>query len=625
MPLVADSLRNLSSFMIVSALTIMGLYYGQDVLVPVALAILLAFILTPIVNRLTLAGLPRSLSVSLSMVAAVAVVAISLYAFSSQLLALAQNLDAYKANIVEKVRGVTSGTGGSSALQRAAAAVEQLQHDLMREVGASAADANAAAPAPAITAQETPDRMTAIKDFAAAVGAPIGKALLTILFAFFLLLQHSDLRDRLIRIAGTNNMSSATAAISEAGTRLSTLFLAQAAINGAFGLLVGLALWLIGVPNPVLWGIAAAVMRFVPFIGSPLAALPPLLLAAGGEPGWSMFLMTLALYVIGEPVMGQVVEPLVLGKSAGLSPFAMVIALSLWTLLWGPVGLILAVPITLTIVVLGRYVPGLEFMSVLLGDEDPLTADQRFYNRLLSKDASAAIAEIEDDNEESSLITLTDDVVLPALQLASSDYNLDRLDDKHLTDMRETMNLVSEAFADTGGLQSMSAKTKHATSLIVIPARGPVDKMAADFLATLLTSYTPYSARSTSASGLTAVADAKSSLDKSDDKPAVVIATTGSSDSAQLRLIVNRAAANFPQNPVFVAGLGQRGKAVTIEARDANFQGHWTSFRQLVERLRAPNAEVEIAASAPKSPVQGGSTAGVKVNQIMSRALSPGH
>jgi predicted PurR-regulated permease PerM len=584
MPLLADSLRNLASMMLVGALTLAALYYGQDILVPIAVATILAFILAPIVNRMNRAGITHSVSVTLAVVAAVTITAIALVAFSSQLLTLAANLDGYQPNFVEKVRTVTATTGEESSLSRAAATIERLQKDLVREVSPEGA---AAGPL-VVTPSQSPDRLSALQDFAAAVAAPVGKALLTILFAFFLLLQHHDLRERVIRVAGTDNISNTTAAIAEAGSRLSSLFLAQAILNGGFGIFVGVALWAIGIPNAVLWGIVAAVMRFVPFIGSFVAAIPPLLLAAGVEPGWSTLAMTLALFVIGEPLMGHIVEPLVLGKRAGLTPFAIVVALSVWTLLWGPMGLLLAVPLTLAIVVLGRYVPGLEFLSVLLGDEEPLTPAQRFYNRLLSKDASAAISQIQECAEERTISAVTDDVVLPALQAASLDYILDRLDTQHVAALSETMSLVTEAFEDAGGLESVGTSSTHATSVLVIPARGPIDVMAAGFLGSVVNSLTPYQTRASVSSGLTALAAARASIAKTDDKPAIVIATTGAGDSAQLRLIVNRAATTFPGNPVFIVGsdMGRQASASLTE-QSASANVNWTTAARLVELLRA--------------------------------------
>lgn len=584
MPLLADSLRNLASVMLVGALTLAGLYYGQDILVPIAVATILAFILAPIVNWMNRAGVPHSVSVTLAVVSAVTVTTVGIVAFSNQLITLAANLDSYKGNFVEKVRTVTSSAGGESSLSRAAGAIERLQRDLLREVSPDSAPAGPVI----VTSAESPDRISAIAEFASAVGAPIGKALLTILFAFFLLLQHHDLRERVIRVAGTDNISNTTAAMAEAGSRLSGLFLAQAILNSSFGIFVGIALWAIGVPNAVLWGIVAAVMRFVPFIGSFVAAVPPLLLAAGVDPGWSMFAMTLALFVIGEPLMGHIVEPLVLGKRAGLTPFAIVVALSVWTLLWGPMGLLLAVPLTLAIVVLGRYVPGLEFLSVMLGDEEPLTPAQRLYNRLLSKDASAAISQIEDCADERPIAAVTDEVVLPALQAASLDYILDRLDTQHVAALGETMSLVSEAFEDAGGQEGVSELSAHATSVLVIPARGPIDAMAAKFLSSVLNSLTPYRVHAASSSGLTALAAARASMAKTDEKPAIVITSTGASDSAQLRLIANRAATTFPGNPIFVVGsdMGRHpSNAQALQGMPANV--NWITAAHLADLLSA--------------------------------------
>lgn len=583
MPLLPDSLRNLASVMVVGALTLAGLYYGQDILVPIAVATILAFVLAPIVDKLNRAGLSHPLSVVISVVAAVAMTTLAIAAFANQMLTLAANLDSYKSNVVTKVAAITSSAGPSSSLARAAAAIERLQSDLVREVSPGE---QAARPLIVAPAQPT-SRIAALKEFAAAVGAPAGKALLTILFAFFLLLQHHDLRERVIRVAGTDNISATTAAIAEAGSRLSGLFLSQAILNSSFGIFVGIALWAIGVPNAVLWGIVAAVMRFVPFIGSFIAAVPPLLLAAGVEPGWSMFAMTLALFLIGEPLMGHIIEPLVLGKRVGLTPFAIVVALSVWTLLWGPMGLLLAVPITLAIVVLGRYLAGLEFLSVLLGDEEPLTPAQRLYNRLLSKDASAAISQILECAGRQPIAAVTDEVVLPALQAASTDYILDRLDSGHVAALGETMSLVSEAFEDAGGLQNAAAATAHATSVLIIPARGPIDAMAGQFLGSVLNGLTPYRTRAATSSGLTALAAARASMSETDDRPAIVIAAASASDSAQLRLIVNRAAMTFPDNQIFVVGTELAGHFSGSLRRGIAANVNWTTVTQLSELLHA--------------------------------------
>ena len=277
------------------------------------------------------------------------------------------------------------------------------------------------------------------------LAAPLTQAALTFLFSLFLLLQYKDLRDRIVRVAGTDNMSETTAAMSDAGERLSDLFIMQTILNASFGLFVGCVLMIIGVPNAPLWGVLTFVMRFVPYVGSYLSAIPPILLAAAVDPGWGMVISTLALFAIGEPVMGQFVEPFMLGKRAGLSPFAMVLSASFWTLLWGPIGLVLAAPLTLVVVVIGRYIPSLEFVTVLLGDEPPLSDQQEFYHFLLSGDAYGAIDQLEEAKETTPLGEVGDAIIIPALKLAAIDRRRGRLDPAAVKELEETVDEVFES------------------------------------------------------------------------------------------------------------------------------------------------------------------------------------
>ena len=217
---------------------------------------------------------------------------------------------------------------------------------------------------------------------------PIATAGIVLLFVIFILLQREDLRDRLIRLLGASDIQRSTEAINDAADRLSRYFVTQLAINSAFGIFIAFGLWLLGVPSPTVWGILAMLMRFVPFIGAYIAAAPPVILAAIVEPGWTTFILTAGLYLVSELVMGQIVEPLAYGHGTGLTPLAIVIATVVWTWLWGPIGLLLATPLTVVAVVMGRHIEGLQFFDVLLGDRPALTPEQRFYQRLLSGDAA---------------------------------------------------------------------------------------------------------------------------------------------------------------------------------------------------------------------------------------------
>ena len=202
----------------------------------------------------------------------------------------------------------------------------------------------------------------------------------------FILIQRQDLRNRLVRLAGAQDLQRTTAALDDAGQRLSRLFLAQLALNAAFGLVIGAGLWFIGVPSAPLWGMLAMILRFVPYIGAVISAIFPLILAAAVGAGWTMVLWTAALFLIVEPIAGHVIEPLLFGHTTGLSPVAIITSATFWTWLWGPIGLILATPLTICLVVLGRHVDGLKFLDVMLGDQPALTPAELVYQRMLARD-----------------------------------------------------------------------------------------------------------------------------------------------------------------------------------------------------------------------------------------------
>ena len=269
-----------------------------------------------------------------------------------------------------------------------------------------------------------------------------------LIFVIFILLQREELRDRSIRLLASSDVQRATAAMKDAAERLSKYFLSQLLINSAYGIFIAAALWLLGVPSPIAWGILATLMRFVPYIGSFIAAAPPLLLAAAVEPGWSTFLLTGALYLVSELAMGQVVEPLVYGHGTGLSPIAVVLSTVFWTWIWGPLGLLLAMPLTLCLVVLGRHVEGLQFFSVMLGDEPALTQEQTFYQRALAGDSAEATYQAEVVLKDEPLQAYLDDVALKGLQLAERDRERGILDDDSLNRIETAARELMENLAD---------------------------------------------------------------------------------------------------------------------------------------------------------------------------------
>ena len=241
------------------------------------------------------------------------------------------------------------------------------------------------------------------------------------IFVLFILLQRQDLRNRLVRLAGARDLQRTTAALDDAGQRLSRLFLTQLAVNASFGCVIGLGLWIIGVPSAPLWGMLAMIMRFVPYIGALISAIFPLILAAAVGSGWTMFLITAVLFIVAETVVGQAIEPLVYGQSTGLSPVAIIVSATFWTWLWGPVGLILATPLSMCLVVVGRHVDRLEFLEVMFGDQPPLTPAELIYQRMLANDPIEAAEQARMFLKERPLVEYYDEILLEGLRLAETE------------------------------------------------------------------------------------------------------------------------------------------------------------------------------------------------------------
>ena len=277
---------------------------------------------------------------------------------------------------------------------------------------------------------------------------PLATAGIVLLFVVFILLQREDLRDRLIRLFGGSDLQRATSTMSDAATRLSRYFLSQVLLNAGYGALMAAALWAIGVPSPIAWGILAGLMRFVPYVGAYLAAALPLLIAAAIDPGWTTFMLVLVLFVVGELIMGQAVEPLVFGHGTGVTPIAVIASTVFWTWLWGPLGLLLAMPMTVCLAVLGRHVEGLEFLDVLLGDEPALTPAQSFYQRALTGDAAEATYQAELCLKDQSLETYLDQVALSGLKLAERDYERGAIDGDQEVKIASTVREMLDNLAD---------------------------------------------------------------------------------------------------------------------------------------------------------------------------------
>ena len=440
---------------ILAAIIVMVLYYGREIIIPIALAVLLSFVLAPLVRLVQRLRIPRSLAVVSVVVIAFAFIFAMGSLLATQLTQLAGDLPRYQSTISEKIQSFRETTAGRGTLERASSMLKDLSKELDKPKEAAnslgtiaAPKAAAPRPVPVEVLQPDPGALESLQTLISPLLHPLATTGIIVIFVIFILLQREDLRNRLIRLAGSDDLQRTTAALDDAASRLSRLFLIQLLVNGSFGIIIGMGLWLIGVPSAILWGILAAVLRFVPYIGAVIAAAFPLALAVAVDPTWTMLLWTIALFVVVEPVVGHVLEPMVYGHSTGLSPVAVVASATFWTALWGPIGLVLATPLTVCLVVLGRHVERLEFLDVMFGDRPALSPPEIFYQRMLAGDPTEASAKAEEFLKERSLSSYYDEVALRGLQLAQADAERGALDPDRLTKIRDAVqefaNNISE-------------------------------------------------------------------------------------------------------------------------------------------------------------------------------------
>ena len=515
-----DSVSGGLTTVLLAVVVVAALYFGRDVLVPVALAMLLSFVLAPLVRLLQRWYIPRTLAVIAVVLIAFAAILGAGALVVSQVNQLAGDLPRYQSTLREKIqalRGVAAGTG---TLERASEVLQELQ----KEIDKPGAAAPSSPPSPG--ARRLPERPIPVEvrqpdpgalQTLAALITPLVRPLTTtgivIIFVIFILLQRQDLRNRLVRLAGAQDLQRTTAALDDAGQRLSRLFLMQLALNAGFGLVIGAGLWVIGVPNAPLWGMLAMILRFVPYIGAVIAAILPLIIAAAVGPSWTMVLWTAALFVVVEPLAGHVVEPLLFGHSTGLSPVAVIAAATFWTWLWGPIGLILATPLTVCLVVLGRHVDRLKFLDVMLGDQPPLTPAQLIYQRMLARDPVEAAEQAETILKEKPLAAYYDEVLLEGLKLAQADADRGLIGDEQMLHIRDAVAEIvddlsthedeAEVPAETEAEQTplaeiAKAETAHrpadelppqwrdGKAVLCIPGGGPLDDALALIVAQLL-------------------------------------------------------------------------------------------------------------------------------------------
>ncbi|RUU80916.1 AI-2E family transporter [Mesorhizobium sp. M7A.F.Ca.MR.362.00.0.0] len=403
--------------------TVAALYFGREVFLPIAIALLLTFALAPLVSALKKIGIPRIAAVIASVLGAFAALGLFSFIVATQVSELAQNIPVYQTNILTKIRSLKETGVGGGILARLSKVVERVGQEIDRQdpsLPAATPEKPPREPVPVeIVARERP--LQVLQNIVGPLISPLGSAGLIIVVVIFMLLEREDLRDRFIRLVGYGDLHRTTEALQDAAKRVGRYLLMQLVVNIVYAVPIAIGLWALGIPNALLWGLLALALRFVPYIGPIIGMLLPLFLALAVAPGWSLVLWTAALFVVMELITGNIIEPWLYGSRTGLSPLAIIVAAIFWTWLWGPLGLILSTPLTVCLVVLGRHVPQFEFLDVLFGNEPVLEPHARLYQRLLAGDPEEATDHAEEMLEEKYLVEFYDKVAIPALLLGEQD------------------------------------------------------------------------------------------------------------------------------------------------------------------------------------------------------------
>jgi predicted PurR-regulated permease PerM len=421
----AKASRMTTEKLVLFAVTVGIVYLAKDVLLPLAIAMLITFALSPLATRLRKLGLPNLPSVLV--VVAIAFTAIGLFVLvvTSQLGTLAQNLPGFQSNIVAKVESLKAASSDNGPVSRIFEMISAINAEIGSVVPNQSTPEDAATkptepmPVQVVERQSTFDML---QNLVLPLISPIAMVGLVIVVVIFMLLEREDLRDRFIKLVGSSDLHRTTQVLQDAGRRVTQYLLVQLLVNVIYAVPIGLGLWLIGVPNATLWGLLTLVLRFVPYIGTVLAAAFPIFLAFAVAPGWSAILWTIALFATVELITSNVIEPYLYGSRTGVSPLAIIIAAIFWTWIWGPLGLVLSTPLTVCLVVLGRHIPQFAVFDVLFGDEPVLAPHARLYQRLLVGDGLEATFRAEETLETEFISDYYRDIGIPALLIAQNDH-----------------------------------------------------------------------------------------------------------------------------------------------------------------------------------------------------------
>jgi predicted PurR-regulated permease PerM len=531
-------------------LVIVVLYWAQAVLVPIALAVLLTFVLTPLVDWLErwLGRVPAVLAV---VTLVFIVLGLAGWGLARQMDHLANDLPTYRVNILAKVADVRgAGKGGS---------VEKLQETIegiKGELGQSSARRGTPV---AVTSELVPG-FSGFSWLGPLLG-PLGTAGLVLAMVIFMLLERRDLRDRLIGLFGHGRLTVTTKAFDEAGTRVSRQLLMQSLVNLVYGVAAGIGLYVLGVPYPFVWAALGAALRFIPYIGPVIGAGAPILVSLAALPGWAGPLWVVGLFLVLELFTNLVLETVLYAGAAGVSQVALLVSVAFWTWLWGPLGLLMATPLTVCLVVLGKHVPGLEFVGVLMADTPALAPEYGYYQRLLARDQSEAADLIERHIKTEEPRSVYDALLLPALNYAERDRLEQRLSlDEETAVIDATRELLSDAVESIHRLEPkpsppddpMLPGSREPLRVLGFATNGRSDELALEMLGHLLNDL-PIQVEVTNGRML---ASEVVSLAQAQDVSVICLADLPPSPPSKTRYLVKRLHAALPNVRIVVGRWG---------------------------------------------------------------------
>lgn len=480
----------LATFVLVVAV----LRIGETVLLPIAFAVLLAFLLSPMVVRLTRWGLPRAIAIILTVSIAFSVLGGIGWIVSNQVISLVRQLPNYEDNLQNKIIALKQ-PHTPAVVSRMAAMFDNLRRELdtvpNKPDTAPTEKEEAAKPVPVEVRPTEPTPWELARDIVSPILRPLGTAGIVIVFVVAMLFQREDLRDRFLKLVSAGKLNVATQAIDDAARRVSRYLGMQLVVNALYGIPIGIGLYFIGIPNALLWGLLATLLRFIPFVGPWIAAVFPVALAIAVDPGWSKLLYTLGLFIVMEVISNNIIELVLYGASTGISNLALLIAAVFWTWLWGPAGLVLSTPLTVCVLVIGNYVPGMNFLSMLLGSEPVLEPPAQFYQRMLSMESEDMFDLATNHIAENSLEDFYEHVFVPALLMCEEDRHSGTLPEvrqrfifQSSRELIEELERRDEEARESTGNSAPSLPKPPA--VLGVPARDEADEIVAHALVHLL-------------------------------------------------------------------------------------------------------------------------------------------